>query len=353
VHERKGRRRIGGRRGWQQLAIALRPQVRTLVLNDQRWDGPIAETLGRQSVADWLDQINAPLAIKEVSIGLRGFFLADPDQLSLLALADQFADEGTPGEEAMFRISGGNDRLPAVLAKRLGNRLRLSTVLRRIRQTRKGVTLGVETDGRRWELRTDYLISTLPAPTLCHVIFEPELPEEQRNTLANLKYGPATKTAIQFSEAPWRIRGKPRAFGTPLPIGAVWDGNEEQPGRPGILTLLAGGRASEATRHLLSHLGPEGIVRELTWLDFKKTKILASTSVSWEHEPWSRGGYAYFDTAFSPTSRAWLSRPFRRVFFAGEHTSIRWQGYMNGAVESGLRAAEEVALASGREDPHF
>jgi monoamine oxidase len=133
----------------------------------------------------------------------------------------------------------------------------------------------------------------------------------------------------------------------------VWDGNEEQPGRPGILTLLAGGRASEATRHLLSHLGPEGIVRELTWLDFKKTKILASTSVSWEHEPWSRGGYAYFDTAFSPTSRAWLSRPFRRVFFAGEHTSIRWQGYMNGAVESGLRAAEEVALASGREDPHF
>jgi monoamine oxidase len=41
--------------------------------------------------------------------------------------------------------------------------------------------------------------------------------------------------------------------------------------------------------------------------------------------------------------RAWLARPAGRVFFAGEHTSIRWQGYMNGAVESGRRAAAEIA----------
>jgi len=39
-----------------------------------------------------------------------------------------------------------------------------------------------------------------------------------------------------------------------------------------------------------------------------------------------------------------LALPHKRVFFAGEHTSTKWQGYMNGAVESGLRAAEEVSL---------
>jgi monoamine oxidase len=43
--------------------------------------------------------------------------------------------------------------------------------------------------------------------------------------------------------------------------------------------------------------------------------------------------------------RRFLALPWKRVFFAGEHTSTTWQGYMNGAVESGLRAAEEV-LAS-------
>jgi monoamine oxidase len=40
-----------------------------------------------------------------------------------------------------------------------------------------------------------------------------------------------------------------------------------------------------------------------------------------------------------------LSRPAGRLFFAGEHTSNRWQGYMNGAVESGRRAAAEIAAS--------
>jgi monoamine oxidase len=64
--------------------------------------------------------------------------------------------------------------------------------------------------------------------------------------------------------------------------------------------------------------------------------------LSWEHEQWSRGGYAVFDTRFPPALRYALARPFDRVVFAGEHTSLRWQGYMNGAVETGVRAAEEV-----------
>ena len=48
---------------------------------------------------------------------------------------------------------------------------------------------------------------------------------------------------------------------------------------------------------------------------------------------------------YDPSLRAWLARPFGRLFFAGEHTSIKWQGYMNGAVESGRRAAEEIVAS--------
>ena len=62
---------------------------------------------------------------------------------------------------------------------------------------------------------------------------------------------------------------------------------------------------------------------------------------------WVRGGYAVFDPRFPPTLRPWLSRPAGRIVFAGEHTSDRWQGYMNGAVESGKRAAIEVAMMAG------
>jgi monoamine oxidase len=54
-----------------------------------------------------------------------------------------------------------------------------------------------------------------------------------------------------------------------------------------------------------------------------------------------------FDPGFDPTLRSWLSRPAGPIVFAGEHTSDRGQGYMNGAVESGKRAAIEVAMRAG------
>jgi monoamine oxidase len=354
VKDDGGRRRIAGRGAWKDLGKRLRPEVRAFCVSEQRWDGGVAEALGRESVAEWLDRIRAPKALKDVAVGMRGFFLADPAELSLLALADQFAEVGAPGEERMFRVIGGNDRLPVQLAKALGSHVRLQTILRRVTQTRDGISAALESDGRVADAHFDYLICAIPATTMGDVVFEPSLPDLQRDATSSLKYGAATKTALQFDRAPWRKRGSRRAFGTSLPIGAVWDGNEEQGGpaglrrrsrksaKAGILTLLAGGGASAATREMLEAEGPSRLVQELSWLNLKHTELIAWTSVSWENERWSRGGYAFFDPHFTPSLRYWLARPFGRVFFAGEHTSLRWQGYMNGAVETGLRAAEEV-----------
>ena len=348
------RRRVGGRGAWKQLGKLLQPEVRAFCVSEQRWDGGVAEVLGRQSVAEWLERIRAPQRVKEAAIGMRGFFLADPEELSLLALADQFAEDGAPGEEHMFRVIGGNDRLPVHLANALGSKVQLQTILRRVTQTRDEVITALESNGRVADARFDYLVCAVPATTARDLIFEPSLPDLQRQATSIVKYGAATKTALQFNDAPWRKRGKPRAFGSALPIGAVWDGNEEYRGltrrggeaaKAGILTLLAGGGASDATREMLAAEGPSRIVRELSWLNLKNSEMIAWTSMSWEDERWSRGGYAFFDPQFTPSLRYWLARPFGRVFFAGEHTSLRWQGYMNGAVETGLRAAEEVAMS--------
>jgi monoamine oxidase len=304
----------------------------------------VATALARESVAEWLDRIRAPKELRDIAIGLRGFFLADPRELSLLVLADQFADGGSPGSEKMFRIVGGNDRLPAVLARALGTNLRLETILRRVTQSRNGVVAALESKGRTEEARFDFLVCTMPAATIGDVVFEPGLRDLQRQAVTSVRYGAATKTALQFNGAPWRRRGMPRAFGTPFSIGAVWDGNEEQ--RGSILTLLAGGGASAATREMLSAEGPSRLVRELSWMKLEESELVAWTTLSWENEQWSRGGYAYFHQQFAPELRYWLARPFGRVFFAGEHTSLRWQGYMNGAVETGLRAAEEVSRST-------
>jgi monoamine oxidase len=340
------RRLMSGRKSWSDLARRLQPEIRSFCLSERRWDGAVAQALGRETVAQWLDRIRAPRDLRETARGLRGFFLADPEDLSLLALVDQFAEDGPPGGEKMFRIKGGNGRLAEVLAAGLASRLKRQTMLRAVRQLPDGVVATIESGGRVDRVRVNYLICALPATTLRDVQFDPQMSPEQRAAISNLKYGAATKTALQFHRATWRKRGKPRAYGTNLSVGAVWDANEEQKGDAGILTLLAGGRASAETQQMLAAGGPERVVRELTWMDLDRTSLLASDSVSWEKDPWARGGYAFFDAGFDPFIRAWLARPFGRVFFAGEHTSLKWQGYMNGAVESGLRAAEEVAAQS-------
>ena len=68
---------------------------------------------------------------------------------------------------------------------------------------------------------------------------------------------------------------------------------------------------------------------------------------AWERYPWTRGSYALFKPGQYAQFNGALDTPEGRVHFAGEHTSADWQGYLNGAVESGQRAGREVATALG------
>jgi monoamine oxidase len=331
---------------FEEAATKLKPEIADYELGGKRWDSAIAAHLGRTSVSAWLKSIGADHGLAAGVRGLRGYFLADPEDLSLLMLVDQFASGETPGEGRMFRIRGGNDRLPRTLANRLRGRLLLNATVRRIHRRADGVVVTVEEQGSRREVSADYCVVTLPATTLRDVEFEPRLPEEQHRAIESLRFGPATRMMLQFARRFWRKAHRPAAFGTDLPIGAVWDASEEQRGPAGVLTFLAGGRASGELQQMLASGGPQAVVEQLRWLG-PPAELLAAQVIAWEDDPWSRGGYAFFGPSFDPSSRAWLARPAGPVLFAGEHTSERWQGFMNGAVESGKRAAAEVrALAA-------
>jgi monoamine oxidase len=332
-------------RSWERIAAHLRGVGRPYQLAEQRWDSPIAEDLARRSVAQWLDEVDADDELRSTIRGLRGFFLADPEDLSLLALVDQFAGEGPSLPWKTYRLEGGNDRLAAALAAPLGERLRLNTELVAVSHRGNIVRATVKRGRAAASISSDYLVLALPATTLRRVPITPALPAQQHDAIARLKYGSATKTLLQFSQRFWRSARRPLAFGSSLPFGAIWDGNEQQRGRPGILTSLAGGGASEAAQAILSREGPQGFVGALDWLGSHRATLIAARQLVWENDPMARGGYAFFDPAFDPQLRAWLARPCGRLFFAGEHTSLKWQGYMNGAIESGRRAAAEIAAA--------
>jgi monoamine oxidase len=345
-----GRPRIVQRtplRGWTRLAGALEEYIHPYRLAEQRWDSPIVAAIARRSVASWLDEVKADAELRATATGLRGFFLADPDELSLIALVDQFA--ATDAWGSLYRVQGGNDRIASALAAPLGDRLHLNTEVVAVSHRGRAVRVSLKNGRAQSQVTCDYVLFALPATTLRRIPIEPSLPSQHHDAIARLKYGRATRTLLQFSRRFWRAPGRPSAFGSPLPFGAVWDGNEGQRGRAGILSLLAGGGASDATQSLTAKDGPGALAQSLEWLGSRGADLLAAKQIVWEQDPFARGGYAVFDPSYDPALRAWLPRPFGRLFFAGEHTSIRWQGYMNGAVESGRRAAAEIAAVHGRE----
>jgi monoamine oxidase len=328
----------------RQLLAPFAAHIREYELSEHRWDSALAEALAGQSVAGLLARARAPEWLRARLRGLRGLFLADPGELSALAVVDFFAEVGPPGREPMYRLAGGNDGLATAMAARLTTRPQLRSVLRRVRHSRRGIVATVEAPAGRAEIEADAIVVTLPASTVREVVFEPGLPDAQQDAIRALRYGAATRLLLQFDRRFWRRIGRPSAFGTDGPLGAVWDGSEQQRGPRAILSLLAGGDASRELQALLGR-GAEAIVPRLRWLGRPAT-LLASQTVVWEDDPWARGGYAYFHPGFAPRLREWLGRPAGRVLFAGEHTSLRWQGYMNGAVESGLRAAAEAAVVA-------
>ena len=330
---------------WTDAAHRLKPHIERYKAASERWDTGVAMAIAPQSVAAWLRRQKAGRAFDEGMRSIRGFFLADPEDLSLLALVDQFS-EGIPGEDELFRIPGGNDRLPRKVADALRGRVLLQSHVQRVRQDRDGVTIRFRDRDGAHDLSADFAVMAVPATTLREIRFSPPLAAEQWRAISELEYGPATRVLLQFERPFWRRGKRHRAFGTALSIGAVWDAAEHQRGRSGMLMLLAGGRASGQCREIVVREGPDGIVDRLRWLG-RPSPLKAMWHTSWEDDPFARGGYAVFSPGFDPRLRDWLRRPAGRVVFAGEHTSVKWEGFMNGAIESGRRAAAELAAASG------
>lgn len=338
---------------WQSLNRALAPALRGFQIAGHDWNTAAASELAKYSVSELLSAAHASPRLHALTMALRGFFLADPSGLSALVIVELLAGGADPGRQKMFRVKGGNDRLPQELARRTRAIVELEHSVWAIRQGASGVRIAIENRKVRDWLEADYAIITVPVPVLRTWEFDPPLPAAQREAFERISQGEATKIVMRFGERWWRRRGRPNAFGTNLPIGAIWESADEQRGAA-ILTLLAGASCSVETKAIMAQQGINAIVQRLEWLGTPRESPLSARVISWEDEPWSRGGYAVFAPGFDGASRSWLSRTYGRVLFAGEHTSVRWQGYMNGAVESGLRvvteleALEQVRRLTGR-----
>ena len=328
---------------WDMLQDTLAPLITRYKATRGRNDAESVREIATWSVDDWLAQQHAGPDARALATTIRGFFLADPQELSALPVVAQLADRGSPAQTPVYRIAGGNGRLLDAMAAASEARILLRHVVKSVAQaTDRVVVRALDAAGLLQEIECDALVMAVPAMTLRQIEITPRLPEEQQKAISRLRYGRATKVVVQCTGTGLRGR-RAQAIATDGPLGAFWDATEGQPStNKSVIAFLGGGAASPQLQHA-SERGGAGLLSDLCWLGLAGTPVIATHRATWEIDPYALGGYAFADPAFDPAWKPLLSRRAGRIVFAGEHTSADFQGYMEGAVESGSRAADELA----------
>ncbi|MEM7434181.1 MAG: NAD(P)/FAD-dependent oxidoreductase [Myxococcota bacterium] len=228
--------------------------------------------------------------------------------------------------------------------------VRLDTVVSRVAYDDDGVTVetssGVE--------RGSHVVVTVPLGVLKAgaITFSPELPEAKRGAISRLDMGELEKVVLRYDEAFWPDPGtgnflylseQPGEF----PLIVDYTGFAE--GAPTLVGFYCGnygrevsampdedisGRLAEIVEEIAGAPGP-------TPTDIHVTR--------WKSDPFALGSYIYLPVGATSADIQTLAEPVgERVLFAGEATSLDYNGYVHGAILSGIREAERLLGRQGQ-----
>jgi monoamine oxidase len=318
---------------------------------------PLEEPWNAASARDWDGQTFetwklANTAIEEtrevIDLGIEAVFAAEPRDLSLLHVLFYIHSGGsfenlinTPGGAQDSRIVGGSQRISIEVAKRLGDRVVLRAPVERIVHRKSGVK--VHTPKGIWE--ASRVIVTVPPTLAGRIAYEPHLPGPRDQLTQRVPMGSVIKCMAVYDRPFWRDDGlSGMATSDTGPVKVTFD-NSPPDGKPGVmLGFIEGQAARNLTRKsqgerrkavlacLERYFGPEA-----------RTKAVDYFDKSWAEDPWTRGCYVgYFPTGVLTGYRNAIRKPIGPIHWAGTETATEWSGYMDGAVQSGERAADEV-----------
>ena len=133
---------------WNDFKQALSKEAEALRAADCDWNSTAASLIGRHSLAAVLRARHASDEVLAMAQGLRGFYLADADQLSALPGVELSMQPTDPGHVTLSRIKGGNDRLVEKLAARKGLKVSLQLDVKRVEHDARGVSVQRRGSGR-------------------------------------------------------------------------------------------------------------------------------------------------------------------------------------------------------------
>jgi monoamine oxidase len=181
------------------------------------------------------------------------------------------------------------------------------------------------------------------------IAYAPALPVERDRLTTAMPHGDVTKVVVMYERAFWRGEGlSGEAWGAQLPFSFSYDMSPPD-GSPGVLTLFFVGDRARRLRAVGVHGRRAALMAALTCcFGGRAERPVAIFSRDWAAEEWTRGAYGGYmpPGVWTRYGRA-LRAPVGPIAWAGSETAVEHSGYMEGAIESGERAAAAV-LATAR-----
>ncbi len=248
-------------------------------------------------------------------------------------------------EKQAYTIRGGTDRLPRALASAVGSGIRYEAPVVRIEPGETSVRLVIRRDAEYERLTADRVVCAVPFSVLRRIEIAPPFSSRKQAAIAELPYTSITRVYAQVGQRFWVEEGLPGSATTDLPIKHIFEPTVTQPGPRAILACDTAGiqarrmtamKAGDRVSFALAEM-------ERVYPDLRR-HFERGASKCWDEDEWARGAYVWFRPGQLRSLGPSIAKAEGRVHFAGEHTSP-WIGWMQGALQSGLRAAREIIEA--------
>lgn len=242
-----------------------------------------------------------------------------------------------------YKITGGNDLLPRAFALRLSEKVHYNAQVVRIEHNTEQVRVIFDREGQHHALTGNYLICAVPFSVQRNIEASPALSTEKQRAIEQLSYLSGSKIFLQTRKRFWLEGGLSGFATTDLPIREVWDLTHNQPGTRGMLQAYPISLHSRLVTGMTETERIEFALRQVEKI-FPGIREHFESGVTkcWDEDQWARGVSSYYKPGEFSSLLPYVARPEGRIYFAGEHTSIWIDGWMQGALESGNRVAREV-----------
>ena len=304
------------------------------------WDGHTLESWKLENVSNRSAQFYFDLSVQSL-------YACEPRDLSLLSVLADVSGSNISGglfeieaSAEEYRFVGGAQKLSDRLASELGDRVLLNSPVQRITQG----TAGVSIYAGGLTLEAMAAVVTIPLTLRPRITYEPPLPTAQDGLSQRMPMGAVIKCHAVYERPFWRevgLNGRTESDVGPCKITCD---NSNPPGTEGVLTgFILGSDARRWSRARPEERKSAVLACFAEYFGDQALRPLAYEELDWSADIYSRGGYGGYATPGMLTDHGPdRSERFGRIHWAGSETATNWIGYMEGAVESGERVAEEV-----------